>query len=457
MTAYPQAKILILKFTALAKKLKDNHNRALYAEMKKSMFVQVEQGLETDQILLLLFANDLAVANQKMGHGFGLIHNESMLIATALVDAVIREYPVCPIPGSEEYSDIATNAVLRLMNIARGDVFSKIMIEGLLMRCGLQDELNEYMRLVYDCCLFVASLDNVKTDSEQEFLYQLAKICNIQNEAKGKTEKKPVSSKLDKLIGLEPVKKEIVSLSNLIRIQKIKKERGLRSTPMSYHCVFTGNPGTGKTTVARIVAEIYKDLGVVKKGHLVETDRSGLVADYVGQTATKTNKIIDSALDGVLFIDEAYSLAQGTEGDFGMEAISTLLKRMEDDRNRLVVILAGYTKEMKTFIDSNSGLQSRFNRYIEFPDYSQDELMDIFKLQIDQNDCYMTPSAEKKVYEYLGECVERKDKNFGNGRFVRNIVEKVLTQQANRLSEMDYIPDDDLLSIREEDVDNAIG
>ena len=172
-------------------------------------------------------------------------------------------------------------------------------------------------------------------------------------------------------------KEEVRSLANFVKIQKQREAKGLKTPKMSFHLVFTGSPGTGKTTVARIVARIYKDLGVLKKGHLVETDRSGLVANYVGQTATKTNEIVDSALNGVLFIDEAYALVPtaNKNNDYGQEAISTLLKRMEDDRDKLVVIVAGYTKEMNRFIDSNPGLKSRFNRYINFPDYTSGELI----------------------------------------------------------------------------------
>lgn len=239
---------------------------------------------------------------------------------------------------------------------------------------------------------------------------------------------------LDELIGLEPVKKNVRALADFIRIQQKRQQAGLKLAPISYHCVFTGNPGTGKTTVARILAEIYREMGVVKKGHLVETDRSGLIAEYVGQTAVKTNKIIDKALDGVLFIDEAYSLVQGGENDYGREAIATLLKRMEDDRERLVVVLAGYSEEMKDFINSNPGLQSRFNRYIDFPDYSAEELSKIFLLLVEKSQYKCDQDVCNSIVQIMERAVTQKDRNFGNGRYVRNLFENAIQRQATRLA-----------------------
>lgn len=264
-------------------------------------------------------------------------------------------------------------------------------------------------------------------------LKQLKEILKSHQAEPSPSKLKSSTSELDTLVGLASVKEEIKTLSNFIKIQQKRKEQGLKSSSVSYHCVFTGNPGTGKTTVARIVAQIYKDLGILSKGHLVETDRSGLVAEYVGQTAVKTNKIIDSALDGVLFIDEAYSLI-GTGQDYGKEAIATLLKRMEDNRDRLVVILAGYSKEMQDFINTNPGLQSRFNRYIDFPDYSAEELLQIFEKNVEKFDYKLQKEALVAMSEYFQHAVENKDANFGNARFVRNIFEKTLEKQANRLS-----------------------
>ena len=240
--------------------------------------------------------------------------------------------------------------------------------------------------------------------------------------------------RLDRLVGLAPVKAEIRALADFVTVQQRRRACGMKNIPVSYHCVFTGNPGTGKTSVARIVAEIYRELGVLRKGHLVETDRSGLVGQYIGQTAVKTNGIIDSALDGVLFIDEAYALAQGGESDFGAEAVATLLKRMEDDRERLVVILAGYGDEIGRFLEMNPGLRSRFNRYIHFPDYSAEELTAIFLGLADEGQYFCGPDARHRLAQIMTEAVENRDRHFGNGRFARNVFEKSIQRQAVRLA-----------------------
>ena len=261
---------------------------------------------------------------------------------------------------------------------------------------------------------------------------------------------------LEDLIGLDNVKQEVKSLANFVKLQKQRQEKGMKTPKMSYHLVFTGSPGTGKTTVARIVARIYKDLGILKTGHTVETDRSGLVAEYVGQTATKTNAIVDSALNGVLFIDEAYELVpENASNDYGQEAISTLLKRMEDDRDKLVVIIAGYTNEMKRFIDSNPGLQSRFNRYINFPDYTAKELVRIFHMYMKKNQYTISDEADEMLKEKLDYAVEHKDRNFGNARYVRNVFEKSIQMQANRLEGKSNLSDRELTEITASDIEKA--
>ncbi len=239
---------------------------------------------------------------------------------------------------------------------------------------------------------------------------------------------------LNHLIGLESVKKNLNNLINVIRIRRVRTEMGLAQPDMSLHLVFSGNPGTGKTTVARLLAKIYKALGVVSKGQLIEVDRAGLVEGYVGQTAAKTQEVIDSAMGGILFIDEAYTLTNNKEsGDFGQEAVDTLLKRMEDDRDSFVVIVAGYTGPMEEFLQSNPGLRSRFNKFIEFEDYSEEELFTIFESMCSAQDFHLTEDAEKTVKEYFRKLEEDKDEHFANGREVRNFFERCIERQANRL------------------------
>ncbi len=279
---------------------------------------------------------------------------------------------------------------------------------------------------------------------------------------KGYNVSKPLENdpyeELQSLIGLEGVKEEVRTLANFAKVQKMRADKGLKNPNMSYHLVFTGSPGTGKTTVARIVARIYKDLGILKKGHLVETDRSGMIGQYVGQTAPKVNAMCDSALNGVLFIDEAYALTQHSGSqDYGDEAVATLLKRMEDDRDKLVVIVAGYTDEMKHFIETNPGLQSRFNRYINFPDYTPEELYKIFRMYLNKNEYTITKEAASYLEQRLDYVVAHKDRNFGNARYVRNVFEKAIQCQANRISKGRNLSEDELTEITLADIKKAFG
>ena len=332
-----------------------------------------------------------------------------------------------------------------------------------------KDIVDRYAVLLYRFNSVVAKADNTINSIESRWLstlstYNNQSASNIDGGEKKK--KKEANGKVDKikkqnpyeelndLIGLASVKDEVTRLTNFIKIQLVRQSKGLKSSPISYHCVFTGNPGTGKTTVARIIAGIYKDLGILKKGQLIETDRSGLVAEYVGQTAVKTNKIIDTALDGVLFIDEAYTLVGGGGNDFGGEAIATLLKRMEDNRDRLVVILAGYGNEMKDFIDSNPGLQSRFSRYINFTDYNTEELYQIYCLYLKKNDYIISDEAAEVIKKKIDNAVANKDKNFGNARFIRNLFERTLENQATRLASIGELTEDNLTAITIDDVMN---
>jgi SpoVK/Ycf46/Vps4 family AAA+-type ATPase len=257
--------------------------------------------------------------------------------------------------------------------------------------------------------------------------------------------------KLNNLVGMENVKSDINNFINFLQVQKMRKEQGLPNIAISLHSVFCGPPGTGKTTVARLMGEIYKELGILTKGHVIETDRSGLVAGYVGQTALKVDEVVKSALDGVLFIDEAYALASSGK-DFGQEAIDTLLKRMEDYRDRLVVIVAGYSEEMSRFINANPGLQSRFNRYFYFEDYKPEELLQIFQGICQKQHYRITTEAKDKLLQQFTKLYNEKDQNFGNGRLVRNMFEKIIERQANRLVKLKDINKEMMMTITWEDI-----
>ena len=266
-----------------------------------------------------------------------------------------------------------------------------------------------------------------------------------------KEDMKDLLAELDSYIGLQTVKEEVHNLINMASVYQLRRQHGLPTTDMSLHLVFTGNPGTGKTMMARI----YRSLDILSRGQLVEVDRSGLVAGYVGQTALKTQKVIEKAMGGVLFIDEAYALNGKSENDFGQEAIDTVLKAMEDHRDDLVVIVAGYTDLMDKFIHSNPGLESRFNRFLLFEDYTADEMVQIFDMQCKKG-CYrLTEDARPLVRDYIAE--ESADDSFGNARGVRNLFEHILVAQNNRLAAMENVTREDLTVITADDVLRARG
>ena len=257
---------------------------------------------------------------------------------------------------------------------------------------------------------------------------------------------------LESLIGLTTIKHDVKELMDFVKVQKMRSDEGLKSVPTSLHLVFTGNPGTGKTTVARIIGRLYKQIGVLSKGQLIEVDRSGLVAGFVGQTALKTQEKIQQAMGGVLFIDEAYALAGGDQDSFGQEAINTVLKAMEDHRKDLVVIVAGYTEPMEDFINSNPGLKSRFNKYIEFPDYTLDELEAIFRMNCKKYDYEVSDDVMKHVRALIATRKLVTMENFANAREVRNLFEEVITNQARRVAAMEAPKHEDMVTILLDDL-----
>jgi len=316
-----------------------------------------------------------------------------------------------------------------------------------MTRLALKIELHPLVmqfchHLIREACDALAGLDGRLTARENRFLqYLLQRTSRTLEEYGAQAEMRSeltaegvaaVLGDLDALVGIAGVKAKVREVANLARLQQFRSAQGLPAIVTSFHAVFTGNPGTGKTTVARLLGRIYKALGVLRRGHLVECDRAALVGEYVGQTAPKTHAMIDAALDGILFIDEAYTLAREGE-DFGQEAIDTLLKRMEDDRNRLVVVVAGYPNEMERFINSNPGLRSRFNRFIEFPDYSPQELCRILAAMCRASHLRLAPALKERLTGYFDALHHQRDARFGNARLVRNCFEQLVASQASRL------------------------
>lgn len=315
-----------------------------------------------------------------------------------------------------------------------------------------------YAQFVYELGRYYLFNKNDKKDIVKDHFIQYIKLLDIQQEEKTIVVEEPredLQKQLDSMIGLGGVKEQVHSIINELKIDELRKSKGLKVFNTSKHLVFKGNPGTGKTTIARLLSKIYRELGILEKGQLVEVDRGGVVAGYVGQTALKTKEKIDEAMGGILFIDEAYTLAKG-ENDFGQEAIDTLLKAMEDHRDEFIVIVAGYDEPMEAFLQSNPGLKSRFNEYIHFDDYSEEELFMIFGLLCEQNDFRMDLEAQETLKSYLNELCIHKPDNFANGREMRNLFDKSKSAHANRLASLNEISDEDLITFKKDDLLMAI-
>lgn len=283
-----------------------------------------------------------------------------------------------------------------------------------------------------------------------------AGVIEVREETPDRESRRPleeVMAELEGLVGLGSVKTEVQSLINVLALNRKRVESGMEPADITFHLVFTGPPGTGKTTVARLYGELLGAMGMLSGGHLVEVSRQDLVAEYVGQTAVKTDEVLDRSVGGVLFIDEAYSLsASGSHNDFGREAVETILKRMEDDRENLAVVVAGYTGEMSEFIDSNPGLESRFTQTIEFPSYSPEELLQIFYLMAHGAGYRLTSEAHAAVWSNLYKAWTARDESFGNARYVRKLLEMVTREQANRLASIPSSSPDQLMTVEESDI-----
>ena len=334
---------------------------------------------------------------------------------------------------------------------------------------GLRPACLRFLRHLLDQSMWAyAKLDGNVSHSDNRFCQTISeRTQRIADDYAREVEQEPgsgavqeedfetVLKELDEMIGLDSVKVKLRELANFARVQQIRASQGLATVKTNLHTVYSGNPGTGKTTVARLMGRIYKSLGILRKGHLVECDRAKLVAEYIGQTATKTKEVIDSAMDGILFVDEAYTLAGKGEMDFGSEAIDTLLKRMEDDRSRLIVIVAGYVEKMQTFISSNPGLQSRFTNYVAFPDYNPQELCRIFTAMARQSGLSCAPELKTNILIHFTLAYRDREEHFGNAREVRNLFEATITRQANRLSYAGDFSPEALCSLTSADFDSA--
>ena len=341
--------------------------------------------------------------------------------------------------GTNYLGDV-TNAIYKFAQaIVKAD--GTVSLQDLEALSSIWQELHSYRKLA----TYQEGLPATPTQAVEETSADLDRVLE------------EALAELNDLTGMSNIKEEVKTLANFLKVQKIRSERGLAKTTVSLHAVFCGPPGTGKTTVARLMGRIYHGLGFLTQGHLVETDRSGMVAGYVGQTAKQVDDLVKSALNGVLFIDEAYALVPGESGrDFGQEAIDVLLKRMEDHRDRLVVIVAGYTDEMTTFIESNPGLESRFNRYFYFNHYKPEELLAIFEKMASKSHFKLAPGTGEKLQNLFEDLYENRDKTFGNARLVRNLFEKSLERQANRLAVLSSLTDELLTTLLPEDIPDQV-
>jgi len=401
-----------------------------------------------------LKGKDLAFLEQVLGRRIDARHFAEIAAqlrsrSSAELDTVVPELLRAKARAETKYSDPCDSVIRHIETIARstGNVYG----DKLRKRANLAGRIALQLRFLVEAERERAA-DFPPAASADSVEVQEKALAAVEP-AKGETLDE-IQAELMGLVGLESVKRDFVSISNLVRIRQLRKQIELNTEPLSLHLVFTGNPGTGKTTLARLVARAYRALGVLSKGHLIEVDRSGLVAGYVGHTALKTKEVVRRALDGVLFIDEAYALL-GDGKDFGPEAVNTLLKLMEDYRDRLIVIVAGYTDRMTAFLESNPGLKSRFNKFIHFEDYTAAEMVRIFEHMLDKAQYRVAEPARSVIESVMNDLCENREEHFGNARVARNLFEHVQQEHANRLSSVAQPTRDELLTIEAVDVECA--
>ena len=427
-------------------------NEQLYHELANFCVYICGRHVTSDQIKYI---------NQKLNEKLDLKQvSKNPIDASMLHMNSLNEFKILDMCFGE--SDVTfhgqkANMVIELYRTMGNEVIELFNSETKLKQENLQRIISEAKVRLSD---YVASMEFFVSSLSGES--QTVKT-NVPSISQGKLEKKEVDDRsleelledFNSLTGLQSVKNDINGMINLAKLSTIRKEKGMKEISISKHMVFTGNPGTGKTTVARLLGSIYHKLGVLSTGTLVEVDRSGLVAGYTGQTAIKTDKAIKDAMGGILFIDEAYTLSENKgEGDFGQEAIETILKAMEDNRDDLIIIVAGYPEPMDGFLSSNPGLKSRFNKFIEFEDYSLDELMSIIESMAEKMDYMFADDDKEDIKTFLDEMLKENNPSFANARTMRNILEFAAVNQANRLVDgnENELSEADIQTIKKEDI-----
>lgn len=436
---------LELRIDEIVKDLQNSKNPAI-----KEISTGTNTGFK--EILLLDYLAALSFINEKLGKKPS---KDAFAFCYLFMDDKKR-WKECLVSGSCKNSE--WNRVKNVFTINNKMLnFLKV-----LSLCNYL-KINKYVALINQIALVICKSDGIVSSEEEGSLKELRNITsgfannNILssekvNKVRSKKNLEDLLQELNSLIGLSDVKEEVISMVNFLKIQKERNKQGLKNIDLSLHCIFKGPPGTGKTTVARILSEIYFELGYLEESKLIETDRSGLVAQYVGQTAVKTNEIVDKAMNGVLFIDEAYMLYNDSGSDFGREAIGVLLKRMEDDRKNFAVVMAGYPKEMNDLISLNPGLESRINRHIIFEEFNVQELYEIFLLICHNSEYELHASANNSVLNYIKYLHKNRTESFGNARKMRNLFEETIEKQAMRLGSKSKLNSQDLVLLTIEDI-----